>query len=297
MPTAELGRGLAAGVVAAVVVAVGAWLARRGGRIDAASNAGIGVVVAALWAIAQARSIPIEVVVAVAGIGVAGWVAGTRDGRLALVVAVPFAVLLAADASPTTWIRGVVLVAASLGALAAVGTDRLPGWGELSPVLYLVTVAGAFAAVPDTEEIAALLGAAAPVALLGWPLGRTRFGGAGAAGATAVLAWVVAVGGRGRPPSIIGAITCLGLLAAVPAGRWLSQRRVWALHRPVALGAVVVQCAAVLVASRGAGISHEMAAAVGLSAVSATISLAGAVALSARDLRLPCTGSRGVAQR
>jgi hypothetical protein len=46
------------------------------------------------------------------------------------------------------------------------------------------------------------------------------------------------------------------------------------------LGAVAIHGAAVLVASRGAGISREMPVAVGLGLVSASLALGGAVAFS-----------------
>ena len=87
---------------------------------------------------------------------------------------------------------------------------------------------------PTPRRPPLLLGAAVAVGALGWPIGAARLGHAGATSATALLVWVVAVGGRGRPPSIIGGIACLGLLLAVPMGAVLRDR--WPGGRQVSSG-------------------------------------------------------------
>jgi hypothetical protein len=93
------------------------------------------------------------------------------------------------------------------------------------------------------------------------------------------VVWVSAVGGRGRPPSIVGALACLGLLVALPAGRWLAGRRSRAARPrdPVALPPVPVlaaHTATVAVASRVAGISDELRVAVPAAAAAAIAALA-----------------------
>jgi hypothetical protein len=285
VPGTELGLGLASGVVAALLVVVATRFDARAGR---APTVGIALVSATLWAISRSRSIPIDVLVAIGGVGVAGAVARTRGTRLAIAVTVPSALVLAEDVSSNLGVQTLAFLAASVGALAVVRTDPQLRGGELSPVLFAMTVVGGFAAVPDTEEVAALLGVTAPMALLGWPFGRACLGSAGAASATALFVWVVGVGGRGRPPSVVGAITCLGLLAAVPAGRWLRARS--SSHpAPIppssSVGALLVHCTAVLVASRGAGISDDMGRAAALSLLSASIAVGGAAALLGRSAR------------
>ena len=178
-----------------------------------------------------------------------------------------------------------------VGAVTASRTDASWGNTGLTPVLYAITAFGVFAAVPDTEEAAALLGASVPAALCGWPLGRARLGLAGAAGATALMVWVSAVGGRGRPPSIVGAIACLGLLATLPAGRWLADRwagRTSCARDPTILLPVLVLAAhttTVAVASRVAGISTELRVAVPTAAGTTIAALAASVWLAGHRWR------------
>lgn len=288
MPIDEVSLGLAAGAVAALVVAVAALVTRRSGRSWPVPVGGVALVVAGLWAIARVRSLPVGVAVAVVGVGVAGGLPIARRSLVVgTVVAAPFAVYLGVDASGTAWIRAAVVAGASVGAALVADTDGRPRWSDLTPALYLVSVVGVFAAVPDTEEVAALLGVAAAIAALGWPIGMASLGRIGAASATALLVWVVAVGGRGRPPSIVGGLACLGLLTAVPVGEWLSRR--WS-HRPRrrrwAIAGLLVHGTAVLVASRGAGIRADMRVAVLLSVAATAIAVAGAVVLASPSGRL-----------
>lgn len=282
MPTHELTLGLAAGAVAALVVGVVALVARGSGRPGPVPLGGLAVVVAGLWAISSVRPLPVGVAVAVAGVGLIGLLPiARRSPSIHAALAVPFAISLAVDASETAWIRAAVVAGASLGAAVVAATDSRPRWSDLTPALYALSVAGAFAAVPETEEVAALLGAAVAVAALGWPIGMASLGRAGAAGATALLVWVVAVGGRGRPPSIVGGLACLGLLVAVPAGEWLRRR--WSRRprdRRSAIACLLVHAVVVVVASRGAGIRDEMDLAVLLSLAAATIAVAGATVLA-----------------
>jgi hypothetical protein len=160
----------------------------------------------------------------------------------------------------------------ALGPLIASRTDARCGGSGITPVLYAVTAFGVFAAVPDTEEAAALLGASLPVVLLGWPFGQAHLGRAGAASATAVLVWVSALGGRGRPPSIVGAVACLGLLLALPGGQWVAH---WMAARgllhpsrtflwPVPV--LAAQVTVVWVASRVAGLSSRLSVTVPVAA-------------------------------
>ncbi|MFP5255275.1 MAG: hypothetical protein ACLGI8_05425 [Acidimicrobiia bacterium] len=279
MPTTELATGLLTGAVAALAL-LAARATGRWGSSDPVPLGGAAVAAAALVAIASARAVPVAVVAGVVGVGaVACLPVARRRALVGGVLAVPFSLLLALDASATLWVRAAVVVTAGLGAaLVARADEALPPPGIGLPLLA-ASAAGVFAAVPDTEEAAALLGAVAAVTALGWPWGLARLGPAGGGAATALLAWVVAVGGRGRPPAIVGGLACLGLLVAAPAVAQLA-RRVCTSGRPAPAAAVLgVQVTTVLVASRGAGIRSEMGAAVALSLLSAAIALVGALGL------------------
>jgi hypothetical protein len=239
---------------------------------------------AALGAVGRTWPVIPEVLIGVAGLAVAGTLAAPRQVdraaplTAAILLAAPFAWLLAVDASSTGWVREVVVLGAALGGVAAARTDVLWGATSLPPVLFAVTAAGVFAAVPDTEQAAALLGASIPVGLAAWPLGRARLGPAGAGAATALLVWVAAVGGRGRQPSIVGAVACLGLMVTLPVGPWLAAR--WPRRSPTwprrvvpVLVPVLAHTALVAVASRVAGISEELRVAVPVAATTAVAAL------------------------
>jgi hypothetical protein len=243
---------------------------------------------AVMWPISRTRPLTAEVVLGLVGVvgvvaasGLPGW---RRSALTVPLVVAPFAWLIAIDASPTGWVRALVVGSVAIGSVAVSRTDA--GWGAtgLIPTLYAVTAFGVFAAVPDTEEAAALLGASVAAALAAWPLGRACLGRAGAGGATALLVWVAAVGARGRQPAIVGAVACLGLLVALPAGRWLGRR--WlgrpsrAVLRPVPL--LVAHTAVVAVASRVAGVSHHMWVAVPVAAATAVVALAASTWLAGR---------------
>jgi hypothetical protein len=277
-PAEEFLWGLAAGMVAMLlavgVLAVAGRLCSRGGPLLVT---GLPTAAAALVAIGPSRAPTPGVFVGLVGVTAASTVATWRAawrGRIVMTVLVAsvFAWLLAIDASSIAWVRAVVVAGATVGPLAAARTDADWGPTGITPALYAISAAGVFAAVPNTREAAALLGASLPGAVCGWPLRRARLGRAGAAGATALLVWVSAVGALGREPSVVGAVACLGLLAALPAGRWLAGRWIEPsrhLRLRVAAGpaaVLVVHIAVVAVASRVAGISSELRVAVPVAA-------------------------------
>jgi hypothetical protein len=270
-PVEELLRGLVAGIVAVgLAIAVTTAGGRRGSGSRLPPAVGLPITVAALAAIGVSRAPTASVVVGLTGVTAAaalavGWPGGRRVSAVAgLLLTVPFAWLLAVDASSVVWVRAVVTGAATVGPVAAARTDVDLGPTGLTPALYAVSAAGVFAAVPNTEEAAALLGASMPAALAGLPLGRARLGRVGAAGAAALLVWVAADGSLGREPAVVGAVACLGLLATLPAGRWLAtylrfRRRAprdLMIGRP--LPTLVVHATVVGVASRVAGTSSEL---------------------------------------
>jgi hypothetical protein len=298
-PVEEFSRGVAAGAAALVVsLAAPVVVAKARNAVRRPPAIGLPTAAAALIAIAPTRAPTAGVVIGLAGVATTASLGASLQSRsaarpvvLSVIAAAPFAWLLALDASPIAWVRALVVAGAAVGAVAASRTDASWGPTGLIPVLYAITAFGVFAAVPDTEEAATLLGASAPGALCGWPLGRARLGPAGAAGATALMVWVSAVGGRGRPPSIVGAVACLGLLATLPAGRWLADRwmdRSGCARDPAAPPPVLVLVAhatTVAVASRVAGISSELRVAVPAAAGATTAALAASTWLAGRRWR------------
>ena len=278
-PLDEFVSGLAAGALALCAATVQS-------RRHAHRNplAGLVMTAAAVVAISRTWSVVPGVLLGLGGVAVTlVWLdrrrpRGGPSFTTAAVLVTPFAAVLAVDASPTGWVRGLVGAAVVLGAPAAARTEA--GWGDagLPPVLYAITAAGVFAAVPDTEQAALLLGASLPLGLAGWPLGHVRLGPAGAGAAVALLVWVAAVGGRGREPSIVGAVACLGLLVTLPAGGWRARRtgRRGAVGHPhrVAVLVVAVHLAVVAVASRVAGIASDLEVAAPVAAATVLAALA-----------------------
>ena len=219
--TAEFRAGLVFGIVAAcAVVAMTFELPGAAGARRPLPIAGLAIVAGTLLAIAARRSVPGELLVAIVGIGA---VCGIGRARLApgpaTLCAIPFALLLAAtlDDQPA-WLRAIVVLVASAGAVAVAETDEL--WREtgVTPLLLAISAVAVYLAVPDTEETAALLGVVLPVVLLGWPLGAASLGRAGGGAATVLVVWVVATDGRAAPAAVLGGLACLALLLGLAPG-------------------------------------------------------------------------------
>jgi hypothetical protein len=268
-PVEEFLWGLAAGTIALALAVGGIAVA---GRLHARGRpllvTGFPMAATALVVISQSRALTPGVIVGLLGVTATSTAASRWPERgvrlvLTLIVAPVFAWPLAIDASSIAWVRAVVVGAAAVAPLAAARTDAEWEATAITPVLYAIGAAGVFAAVPNTREAAALLGASLPGAACGWPLGRARLGVTGGAGATALLVWVSAVGALGREVAVVGAVACLGLLAALPAGPCLAGWRFDRFHdhpRRRASGPVpvlLIHTAVVVVASRVAGISSE----------------------------------------
>jgi len=283
--------GLGAATLALVVATI---LTRERAARPRAAVPGLLTAAAALGAVARTWPVTASTLLGLAGVTLPAlglWLARRPPAGTTWLAAlgstVPPAYLLAADASPTAWVRGLLVAALVAGVPAASRTDVEYGPAGLTPVLYAISAAGVFAAVPDTEQAATLLGASLPLALRGWPLGDGRLGPPGAGAATALLIWVAAVGGRGREPSIVGAAGCLGLLVTLPAGRWLVGRtahlRTFRGPRQPVLTIVLVQLVVVALASRVAGVSADLAFASAVTAAVLLAALAASVLLAARS--------------
>jgi len=243
----------AAGAVAALIVGL-IWRRWRGLPTPVH---GVVVVAATLLAMSTVRDVPRGLWAAIGLLMVVGVLhpLARRVPFLPALLALPGAWWLAVRAGlpGETWVgwyaAAVVVVAAPLIA-SFDDNDTERSWG---PGLWLVTAAGVFAAVPDTEEALVLLGVSIPVALLGWPLRLVRIG-PGAYPLVAVFVWVAAWGGRGRPASIVAVTACLGILVIEP----IIGRTKWAhgRHLPSGVAGVLsvgaTHVGVVLIASRWA---------------------------------------------
>jgi hypothetical protein len=180
-------------------------------------------------------------------------------------------------------------VALLTGPLLAGFDARWRGRG-LTPVLLAVTIAGVWSTVPDTEGALVALGAALPLALLGWPWPLASLGRAGAWAVAGSLGWVVATGGAGRPSAVVGGAACLALLAVEPLARRLDPERRSVLGcLPGGRRGVVVATAAqlglVYVAARVAGTRPSVAGAAAVAGAELAAGIGLAMAVTAAGAR------------
>jgi hypothetical protein len=173
---------------------------------------------------------------------------------------------------------------AAAGALPA-DFDRRRADGLALP-LWAVTVAGVWATVPDVESAVVVLGAALPPALLGWPgplarSGLVSLGVAGSLAGAALLVWVVATDGAGRPGSMVGGLACLGVLGVEPLARRLGGRGPGGPPLP-AVALLAAHLVLVAFASRVVGRRETVAEALPLAVAELVVALAVAVAAMRR---------------
>jgi hypothetical protein len=279
--TPEFQTGFAAGVAALIVLlGIASLTEAKRGRVPLPLG-GVAFTVAGLFAVHQTRAIPASAVIAIGGIGAIVAVT-TRLGVPTVATAVlilPFAWVLGTEGGVFTlrWVQIIVVVVASGGAAVVAHTDRAWRDEALAPALLALTVLGVYFTVPDTEEAAALVGVALPLAALGWPLRLSALGRSGAAASIALVIWVAAIGGRGRPPAIVGSVACLGLLVGLSVGRWLMPRAGATLAR-VSRSLVIVLALAgqlwlVWMGSRLAGLVTDLRYATGVALITGLASI------------------------
>lgn len=277
--------GFGAGSVATVLLLLGSVAAASREYRRPLPLGGLAFAAAGLWSIDHSHSVPGVLVVSVAGLAAVASL-GSLPGFprwASFVMSIPFAWAIGyhAGVPQVGWLQVVVAAAASAGALLVGETDV--EWRDEAPAiaLFALSIAGVYLAVPDTEQAAALLGVILPLTVLGWPLRIAALGRSGAAAATALLVWAAAVGARGRPPSLVGAIACLGLLVGLPLGRAMLPPLGTALARLprhlvlILLG--VAQAIIAFVGSRVAGDLDKVGPAVGV----AVLVAAGTVLIAA----------------
>ncbi|MDQ1430329.1 MAG: hypothetical protein QOF40_931 [Actinomycetota bacterium] len=170
-------------------------------------------------------------------------------GGLALLTGAALLADSLSDRVPERWkFVTFVAVLVLLPPMERVG-DRAP---RLIIVLLVVSVVGIYVCVPDTELVRPALGGFLGAALLlldpelgGWS------GGASVAGA--LMVWMAAAGGYGRPGSVVGGLACAGavlFLSPVATGR-----------RPPGWAALVVPILFTVFCARVAGFRHSWEAA------------------------------------
>jgi hypothetical protein len=273
-----------ASAAASVLLIVGLAISVRAMRRPLPLGGAV-IVVGALWSIADNRHLPAAVLVGVIGIGaVAGSIHALGVSRwYCVVLALPFAFVIGFHGQLVSdvWARTLVTVAVAAGATLVTEFDDTWRREAMGVTLFVVTAAGVYATVPDTELVGAVLGASLPLLLLGWPWRLASLGRPGAAAATALLLWAGAAGGRGRPASIVAVVACLGLLVGVPAGRLLLPRAAASFRRvserPLLLSLVASHVVVVAAAARVAGQRTDLVGA----AVLAVVIGAGAVLIGA----------------
>jgi hypothetical protein len=235
---------VAAGVSLAVV-AVLALVRALSGRWW--SGAGLAAALGALVGLATAEllPLPLALVGGIVALGIAAQLA-TRWALLAGVlpaavgaVLVGVAVGEAADAAPQ-WAR--IATGTVAGVAALLVGDLEDARPRLLGVCLAVSAVSVYVAVPDTESVRPLVGAAGAAALLSLPRDIAA-NAAGSAAALGLLAWSVGVGGWPRPGAVVGGLACVGVLVLGRVIRWARTPIVALLLAHVAVVAIVARIA------------------------------------------------------
>jgi hypothetical protein len=257
------------GLLAVVVGALSLQRRRhRGVRFEPLPLGGGVAVVASLVAIEVAGPLRGALVLGCGVAAIGGLVASGRGRAFGAVAAAPGAAVALWGAAPfgRQWTVGLALVWVVALSPVVASFDQRHRHAGLGPALFAVTAAGAYATVPETGPVAAVLGASVPVALLGWPVALARLG-PGSFPLLVVFAAAVVHGSQGRSVATIGGLGCIGVLALDPLfGR--SRRSAILRYRDRgSLHLVGVHVVLVGLSSRVVGLRHEFAAAVALGTV------------------------------
>ena len=261
---------LGIGAVVLGFVVAGLWRARRG---TSCPVAGLLLAAAGVAAIVQAQRPVPGLVPGILALGVGGAFVDVvpRLRPLLPALALPGAWLVATGVeAQQSWLPLVLAVAVAVGGALVADFDVRWSAMPIAPGLMVVSLAGVFVTVPETKEALPVIGAALPLALLGWPANLASLGAGGSLAATGLLAWTVGQGGTFRVTAIVGGLACLGMLVAEPVGRMLradrSRRR---LPRTVGVVAAVAgaHVVVVFVVARVAGVREDLPLALGITVV------------------------------
>ncbi len=281
----EIATGLVWGLGAVLITLVVGLTKWRGFVAPAGELAAIAVLIA----MPVTRAVPTPIWQGLIALIIAGSIAHIANRRwVGPLLAVPGAWLIASAVSSyeADWVLWFSAGAIVLVGWAAAEFSTRPVTSQWSPVMFSVFALGVFLAVPDTEQALVLLGALGPLVLLSIPVAGARLSVGGAYALIGVSVWAITLGGVGRPASLIGAIACVGLLAADPIARLLTRTRDTALDSLGSGWAVLIICSAaqlfvVLAISRTAGLVDSVAVA----STVATFLLGAAVAAIAASKR------------
>jgi hypothetical protein len=243
-------------------------------------------VIAALLALDSQYHVPSRLALGLALLAVGGGLSDlVRAVVLRFVIVVPGAAFVAlALVGVPRWVKALVFVAIMLGAPLVAASDRR--MTRPMPPLFLVTVVGVYACVPDTEFARILVGAFLVAALLAFDP-ELRAVGAGVCAAVGLVVWDAGQEGAARPGAVIGAVACLGVLLLVPVfGRKLRAADPWSAAAWVVAGVHVVL---VLWCSRVAGLRHSALVATAL-VIPAYVLAAAALILARRVRTRPRAG-------
>jgi hypothetical protein len=234
----ELHTGFLAGVAALLVTAIVVLALRAGGaRHETRSGrtrpglVGPALVVATLVGIGglgpfdQVWPVPTRVVLALAGLWLAGEIGARTTPPIGVVLALAAGIALVDPAAHfPVWVALILALGPAIAGTAVADFDRRAARRGLGPLLLLVSIGGLYTTVPDTELALVLLGAAIPITLLAWPWVCARLGSGGSYAAIGLFLWVATLEGSGRVGSIVGAVATLALLVLEPLGRLLAPR-------------------------------------------------------------------------
>jgi hypothetical protein len=196
---------------AGLAFAVAAWLGVRGAWGADLASGGVALALVAL-AVGGACVVVVN----------RRWAFGTRfPAVVAAIFIAPGAIYLAAvtPLAGSTTSRAVLAVAVIVIGVGMRDFDAMRGPRGVPWLLFLISAAGVYLAVPDTELARVMLGVALPFVLLSVPKPLFPLGPAGSPALAGVFTWVVVVGGRGRPGSVVGGLAAIGVLLAEPLGR------------------------------------------------------------------------------
>jgi len=257
------------GFVVALLTASGvsllAVLVARGAARSAAL--GLAIVVAVFAGLAAEDVLPGALIVAAFLLAVAAVIARGRSYAVRGAALCPGGVVLVTLAAPGTpgWARGLAFVAVVVASPTSEIVDRR--FPSLIFALIAFSSLGVYFTVPDTEQARGLVGALLPVAAVALASRRSPES-IGPSVSVALVAWAGLVGGVARPGSVVGAISCLGVLALGSLVR-----------RPTLVRLAAVHAVVVVLASRVAGLRQSawtaLAIAVPIMVIAAVVLVAG----------------------
>lgn len=225
----EFDRPFEISVAGVVVVALMLWLSGRlrpgcGGRTGWPEKAGGALfVIAGIGGYLQTGHLVAGLAISVLLLAVGGATADVLalglPCRIAAVAPGAVGVTFFSALPDPLWARALAGAVCALGAGLIADVDRRTSRSSLAVLLVAASLVGAYETVPDPDFCLVLVGAMTPVLLLAWPVPLVALGGAGSAGAAGLMAWAVAVGGRGRLWTVVAGLACLGLLLAEPLAK------------------------------------------------------------------------------